>query len=185
MTVRYKLDDRSSRFVVKVRATGLLAAFGHNPTIAFRKFSGWLAFDPAHPQNASFEITVPADSLEVTDDISTKDRQEMERQMRAEVLEVRSYPEIRFESREISAKQESDCFYHLEIVGDLSLHGVTKSKQIAARLRVRDDEIRLTGSFTLLQSDYRIKRVTALAGALKVNDELTFEFEILAFKEQS
>jgi len=30
----------------------------------------------------------------------------------------------------------------------------------------------------VLQSDYKIKRVTALAGALKVKDELTFEFEM-------
>jgi len=41
------------------------------------------------------------------------------------------------------------------------------------------------GGFTLLQSDYRIRRVTALAGALKVKDELSFEFEITGAKEES
>ena len=185
MSAKYKLDARSSRFVAKVRATGILASFGHNPTIAIRRFSGWLDFDPDRPQNASFQMTVPADSLEVTDDISTKDRHEMERQMRESVLETRRYAEVRFDSREVSAEKLSDNLYQLRITGDLSLHGATRQKQIEARLRMRDDEFRLTGSFTLLQSDYKITRVTALAGALKVNDELTFEFEIAGIKELS
>jgi hypothetical protein len=37
----------------------------------------------------------------------------------------------------------------------------------------------------LLQSDYKIKRVTALAGALKVKDELSFEFEITGVQAES
>jgi polyisoprenoid-binding protein YceI len=185
MAARYTLLDRSSRFVVKVRATGVLAAFGHNPTIAFRRFSGWLDFDPAQPRNAAVQISVPADSLEVVDDISTKDRHEIERQMREEVLEARVYPEAHFESREISAERESDHFFQLGIAGDLSLHGMIRRKQIGARLKLRDDEIRLTGTFTLLQSDYRIKRVTALAGALTVKDELSLDFELAGVRERS
>lgn len=185
MTAKYNLDARSSRFVVKVRATGVLAAFGHNPTIAFRRFSGWLEFDPDRPQDASFQMTVPANSCEVTDDISSKDRHEMERQMREEVLEIKRYPEIRFQSRAISAERLADHFYQSRIAGELSLHGVTRLIELAARLKVRDDEIRLAGGFTLLQSDYRITRVKALAGALRVKDELEFEFEIAGIKEQA
>jgi polyisoprenoid-binding protein YceI len=182
---KYMLDARSSRFVVKVRAAGVLASFGHNPTIAFTRFTGWLEFDPSHPESGSFQMTVPADSLQVIDDISNKDRLEIERQMRDEVLEARKYPQIQFESREISSRKESDIFYQLQITGDLSLHGVTSQKQIEARLRLRDDEIRLSGGFRLLQSEFRIKPVTALAGALRVQDELTFEFEITGVKDES
>ncbi len=165
MSVKYTLDARQSRFVVKVRATGLLASLGHNPTIAIRRFSGWLDFDPEHTQNGSFQMIVPADSLEVMDDISRKDRQEIERQMQAEVLETRGFAEIRFQSHEISAENEGDNLFQLHFGGDLSLHGVTKHTHIDAHLRVRTDLVRITGGFTLLQSDYKIKRVTALAGA--------------------
>jgi polyisoprenoid-binding protein YceI len=185
MSVKYKLDANSSRFVVKVRAAGALASFGHNPTIALTRFSGWLEFDSSHPENGSFQMSIPADSLQVIDDISNKDRQEIERQTRNDVLETPSYPQIQFESREILSEKESDIFYQLQIAGDLSLHGVTRRQQIGARLRLRDDEIRLSGGFRLLQSEFRIKRVTALAGALRVQDEVTFEFEITGFKEES
>jgi polyisoprenoid-binding protein YceI len=73
--------------------------------------------------------------------------------------------------------------YRLQINGDLSLHGVIKSHGIEAQAKLRDGEIRLTGSFTLRQSDYKIKPVTALAGALKVKDELQFSFEIFGEQE--
>ncbi len=185
MSVNYNLDARQSRFVVKVRATGLLGSLGHNPTIAIRRFSGWLNLDPVESASGSFQMIVAADSLEVMDDITKKDRQEIERQVQAEVLETRHFPEIRFESREISAEKEGDDLFQLQIAGDLSLHGVTRNKRIDTRLRVRADLVRVTGSFTLLQSDYKIKRVTALAGALTVKDELAFEFEITGVKEES
>jgi hypothetical protein len=37
-TVRYVFDPSVSRFTVQAFATGLLCAFGHNPTIAIRDF---------------------------------------------------------------------------------------------------------------------------------------------------
>ena len=43
-------------------------------------------------------IQIRADSLEVTDDIRSKDRREMESTMKQKVLESAKYPEIVFES---------------------------------------------------------------------------------------
>ncbi len=48
---------------------------GHSPTIAIRDFTGEVNFDPAAPEQASLRMQIRADSLEVTDDISGKDRQ--------------------------------------------------------------------------------------------------------------
>ena len=45
-TVRYVIDSKSSKFVVKVFATGLLSAFGHDPKIAIREFQGNASFSP-------------------------------------------------------------------------------------------------------------------------------------------
>ncbi len=79
-------------------ASGMLSALGHNPTIAIRDFSGEANFDPAAPEQASLRIQIRADSLEVTDDISSKDRREMESTMNEKVLESAKYPTITFES---------------------------------------------------------------------------------------
>ena len=42
--------------------------------------------------------------------------------------------------------------------------------------------VRLTGESTLRLSDYRIRPVTALAGAIRLNDELRLVFDLVAWK---
>lgn len=185
MSTQYSLDKRRSRFTVKVRASGVLSGLGHNPTVAIRDFSGHLEFDAAKPEASSFEMTIKAASLEVTDDIKKKDKKEIEQQMHDDVLEVGTHPEITFKSSEVSAEEAGDNTYRLQITGDLSLHGVTKQQRIDANAKVRDDEMALVGDFKLNQSDFKIKRVSALAGALKVKDELQFSFELKGYREDS
>ena len=92
---RYELDKRASKFLVRV-CRGMLSKLGHNPTIAIRDFSGEVNFDPAAPGRASLRMEIRADSLEVTDEISGKDRKEMESMMNQKVLESSKFPAITF-----------------------------------------------------------------------------------------
>jgi len=183
MSTQYRLEKKRSRFTVKAFASGVLAGFGHNPTIAIRDFSGTLDFNADDPGQSSFEMTVQAASLEVADDIKKKDKLEIEELMRDKVLEVGAHPSITFKSTSISAEAAGDNAYRLQITGDLSLHGVTKSLRVDAQAKVRADEVGLTGDFTLNQSDFKIERVSALAGALKVKDQLQFSFDIKGYKD--
>ena len=101
----YLIDKSASRFTVRAFASGMLSAMGHNPSIAIRDFTGEANLDPAAPGQASLRIQIRADSLEVTDDIGSKDRREMESTMKQKVLESSKYPEIVFESTAASADQ--------------------------------------------------------------------------------
>ena len=97
-TVRYATDTQKSTFAVQVFATGLLSAFGHNPNIAVRDFSGDVQFSPGESiEKARLSVSIRADSLECVDDIPEKDRQDIHRRMRDEVLEADRYPEIVYE----------------------------------------------------------------------------------------
>jgi polyisoprenoid-binding protein YceI len=180
---RYVFDSTASRFTVQVSASGLLASLGHNPTIFIRDFDGAIAFDDESLQASELEITIRAQSLEPGGNLPRKDRQEIESGMRNDVLEVARYPEITYHGTAITTTKIENHTNRLQIVGDLSLHGVTQSHRLEAQARLRDDEIRLTGRFALRQSEYKIKPVTALAGALKVKDELQFAFEIFGERE--
>ncbi len=95
----YLLDKSASRFTVRVFAGGMLSALGHSPTLAIRDFDGEAGFDPAVPSQASLRIKIRADSLEVTDDISSKDRREMESTMNAEGARNREISGDRFRKR--------------------------------------------------------------------------------------
>ena len=176
--VRYAIDTRISRFTVQAFATGVLSVFGHNPKIAIREFAGEAQFTPGNFEDATLRITVKAASLGVADDISDKDRREMERQMQEEVLESSQYPEIVYECSRVSASDG-----RVDLHGGLTLHGITRSETIPARVALTGDTLRAFGEFTLRQTDYEIKLVSALGGALKVKDELKFAFDVVARKQ--
>ena len=133
-------------------------------------------------EQSSLHFVVPTDSLTVADNISDKDRREMESEMRERVLEVSQYPQIVYEAPRVSVKG-TDGQSNITLLGHLTLHGVTRSLSVPARIAITGDLLRAFGEFSLRQSDYNMKLVSAMGGALKVKDELKFSFDIVARKD--
>jgi polyisoprenoid-binding protein YceI len=181
--VGYKVDPGVSRFTVKAFATGLLSAFGHSPTLAIRQLSGRIMFAPETPAECSVELTIQAGSLTVQDDVSSKDRREIERVMNEEILESARYPEIRFESADVELTPLGETRYAARIKGRLTLHGVTRDQVLGGTVTLLGDMARVSGECSVLQSHYGIKLVNVAAGAIKVKDELKAAFELVARKE--
>jgi polyisoprenoid-binding protein YceI len=180
----YLIDESVSRFTVRAFASGMLSALGHNPTIAIRDFTGEAGFDPAAPGQALLRIQVRADSLEVTNDISSKDRTEIESMMNQKVLESLKYPTIVFESAEGSANQLGEGRYRIVMSGNLSLHGVTRRLPLTAQVILTGAMLRASGEFSILQSHYGIPLVSVAGGTLKLKDELKFTFDIVARQKE-
>ena len=179
----YVIDPMISRFTVKATATGLLSAFGHSPTIQIRDFKGEIEFNPQAIEQSSLRLVVRADSLTVADNISDKDRREMEGQMRDQVLETSKYGEIVYATTQVSVENPTNGSNDVMLIGRLSLHGVIRPLRIPARLALTGDLLRAFGEFSVRQSDYNIKPVTAMGGGLKVKDEVKFNFDIGARKQ--
>jgi polyisoprenoid-binding protein YceI len=178
--VRYRVDPSQSRFTVQAFAEGLLSAFGHNPLIAVCGFGGQVQFIPGTLESASVLILVRADSLTVVDAGSEKDRAEIERVMREEVLEAERYPEIAFIRKDVMANRLSENVFQVRFNGNLSLHGVTRPLPIDARVTLNESGLRANGEVTLRQTDYNIKLVSALGGTLRVKDDVKVSFDIAA-----
>jgi polyisoprenoid-binding protein YceI len=174
----YVIEAGISRFTVRGFAGGLLSGLGHNPVVAIRDFTGDAHWDPEEPQKASLRLRIRAASLAVQNDISDKDRREMERVMREEVLETDRYPEIVFESTSASPTSSG----RIEIDGNLTLHGLTRPERLSSQLAVTGDMLRAFGDFSIRQTDYHIKLASVAGGALKLKDELKFTFDIVARK---
>lgn len=182
--IRYAIDSKVSRFTVRVFASGVLSAFGHSPTIAIRDFAGEAQFTPDRLGSASLHVTVKAASLGVTDDISDKDRREIEREMRESVLESAKYPEVVYDCSRVSMNNSGNGQNSVTLHGNLTLHGVTHDLMIPVRVALTGDMLRGFGEFSLRQSDYNIKLVSAIGGGLKVKDEVKFSFDIVARKQE-
>jgi polyisoprenoid-binding protein YceI len=180
----YAIDAAASQFTVRVFSGGLLSAFGHSPTIAIRDFSGEAQVNSEDLEQSTLKITIQAASLTVKDDISDKDRHEMERTMHEEVIETAAHPEIVYECSNVASATGADGQYSVIFNGDLTLHGVTRSQPVSARVTLNGDSLRAFGNFSLLQTDYHLKLASVAGGALKVKDELKFSFNILARKKE-
>ena len=177
----YRLDPAASTFTVQAFAQGLFSAFGHDPVIGVKDFQGEASFVPGTFENASLKLTVNANALVVVSDIKEKDRNDIERTMRADVLETAKYPEIVFESNNISLSRIRENNYRARVIGDLTLHGVThKSIWINGEVTFSAGELRVQGALPLKQSDYKIHLVSVVGGTLKIKNEVKCSFNIVA-----
>jgi polyisoprenoid-binding protein YceI len=181
--VRYLIDGRNSTFTVRAFATGLLSPLGHNPTIAIPDLEGEIVFNREAMEQSSLRIVIHAASLTVTDDIREKDREEINRAMQQDVLESDSYPDIVYECSRLTASKVGEGQYWGALNGELTLHGVKRSQPVPVRISVNGDLLRATGDFSVRQSDYEIRPVSAAGGTIKLKDELKLSFDISAHKQ--
>jgi len=182
--VRYRLVPAQSTFTVQAFAEGLLSAFGHDPVLAIKDFSGEVQFVPGSFEAASVKMTVKADSIALSTEVKEKDRIEMEQTMREQVLEIAKYPEIVFVSSNISVTKLAEGRYRARVIGDLTFHGATqKNLWITPEVTVTGESLSAKGMFSLKQTDFGIKPFSAAAGTIKLKNELKFSFDIAAEKE--
>ncbi len=184
-TTVYVLDPGLSRFTAKAFAAGLLASMGHNPSFAIRQFTGEAKFAADAPEQASVRIVVQSRSLELSDEVSEKDRREIERTMCNDVLETSRFPEMVFEASKPSLSKGGEGFYWANINGKLTLHGVTQPQQVSAQVTINDSQLRANGELTVRQSSFGIKLVSVAGGTLKVKDDVKLTFDLVARKKGS
>ena len=181
--IRYLIDAGKSTFTVRAFATGLLSALGHSPTIAIPDFEGEVSLNPDAIEQSSLRMVIHSASLTVVDDIREKDRKEINRTMHHEVLEDDSFSEIVYECSRVSASRIAEGQYLASLNGELTLHGVTRDQPVSARVWLNGDMLRATGDFSVRQSDYEIRPVSAVGGTIKLKDELKLTFDISARKK--
>jgi polyisoprenoid-binding protein YceI len=81
----------------------------------FSKISGTVKYDPENPQNSGVEATIDASS------INTREPQRDTHLKSADFLDVEKFPAITFRSKQIEPRADGG-----KIIGDLTLHGVTR-----------------------------------------------------------
>jgi polyisoprenoid-binding protein YceI len=181
--VKYLIDTAASRFSVQAFATGMLSSFGHNPIIGIRDFDGQVEFVPETYEQASMRLTLRTTTLEVLDEMKSSDRQKLEQSMNEEVLDVVHFPTAVYESKKITVQKVSGDLLAAHVMGQLSFHGVTQGQSLDARVTDMGAMLRMSGEFSLRQSDYGIKPVSFAGGTLRLKDELKFQFEFVARRQ--
>ena len=182
-TVTYNLDASQSKFMAHANRSGLLWFKGHSHHLAASEFTGEVQLTPDTITPASLHLVVKAASLHETGaDFTDQQKQIINKELKDIVFHPDQYPDITFQSTNVTAKNSGAGRYEVKIDGDLTLHGVTKRITIPAVVTLQGDTMRAVGGFSIDRDDFKVKATSAFHGLVRVDDDVKFEFDIVGRK---
>ncbi|MFN0102461.1 MAG: YceI family protein [Bryobacteraceae bacterium] len=148
-----------------VEKTGLMSGKKH--LLAWEKFDGKLSVSPAR-----VEFFVEAGSVRVLDDwIGDGKKEDVRKEtVGKNVLDVDKFMQIRF----ISTGVSGDTGASFQVMGDLTVRGITKPVTLA----VKRNGISYEGETKFAMSGFGIKPPKAALGAIGTKDEMTIRFVV-------
>lgn len=182
-TVTYTLDPNQSKFMAHAKPSGLLWFNGHGHHLAASDFSGQVEVTPDTITPASLRLVVKAASLHETGaDFTEPQKQIINKELREIVFHPDQYPDITFQSTNVTAKSSGAGRYDVKIDGNLTLHGVTKRATIPAVVTLSGNDLRAVGEFSIDRDDFGVKATSAFHGMVRVSNKVKFEFDIVGHR---
>jgi polyisoprenoid-binding protein YceI len=112
----------------------------------------------------AFEVVIPTASLASPKDGIDKNMHK--------ALKAAEHPEIRFRLRSLDASAGT-------AVGRLTIAGVEKDVTLNVQVKRQDAGLAVSGTTTLLMTDYGVTPPKAMLGMLKTNPKVTITFELV------
>jgi len=179
-TVTYNLDASQSKFMAHANRSGLAWFKGHSHHLAASDFSGQVQLTPDTITPASLRLVVKAASLHETGaDFTDQQKQIINKELKDIVLLPDKYPDITFQSANVTAKNSGAGRYEVKLDGNLTLNGTTKRVTIPAVVTLQGDTLRAVGEFSINRDDYKVKATSAFHGLVRVDNDIKFEFDIV------
>jgi len=162
------IDTARSAITIHVGKAGLLSAAGHEHWIEAPISTGSIRESTA----PHVEFKVESSKMMVKPDpkVDAKTQATIQKDMEEMTIETRKYPEITFQSSRVEASGNGQW----NVLGNLSLHGVTKPVSVM----VKRSGGAYTGHTTLKQTDFEIKPISVGGGTIKVKNEIEIDFQI-------
>lgn len=190
-TTTYRVVAGESDLRVLVFRAGALGRLGHNHVITSNGVTGTVLVGES-PANSSIDLTLAVDSLAVDDPEAraeagsvfegTVDREDIEgtreNMMSDKLLHAAEYNEVRIVSSGISG-EFSDMTVHAQI----TIKGAQHEVELPVSAVMYDDRIVATGRTDISHSELGLSPFKAAFGALRVAEEMTFRYRIVAVRE--
>jgi polyisoprenoid-binding protein YceI len=162
----YKVDPVHASLVFRARHMNIGVVYGR-----FNALAGQFTLDDADPSKSSFDFEVQAGSVD------TGNEKRDAHLKSPDFLNAKQYPTIRFKSTAVRKSAQANT---LDVTGDLTLHGVTKSITVPVEVLGKGEfppktpRAAVETVFTIKMSDYDVKGIPGMPGA--VGDELRLIF---------
>jgi polyisoprenoid-binding protein YceI len=169
----YKIDPVHSSISFRVRH------FFSFVNGSFRKFEGTIKVNHDHPEKSSVTATIDAASITTQNDKRDEDLRS------ADFFDVAKYPTITFKSKSVKQTGADSG----DIIGDLTMHGVTKEITLHAKFLGKGTGLggkpisgwQVTPE-PIKRSDYGLTWSKAVEGTAVVGEEVTVSIDIEADK---
>ncbi len=186
----YRLAPEQSRLHILVYRGGSMAQLGHNHVISSSTLSGYVWLNAAL-EHSGFSITMPVNDLIVDDpqarleegtdfsaNVTDAARAGTKANMlKPEQLDGEHYPAIRLRSMSISGTRDQP-----QLQVQITIRDQTRETDVPVQLATIENTLRVTGEFTVRQTDFGITPYSVALGALLVQDQLTIKFELVALR---
>ena len=176
----FNVEPGQSRALIDVGKSGAFSFAGHTHEVEAPVASGIVHLDTDDPSHNNVRLEFNAAAMRVTgkgeppDDVP-KVQQIM---LSEQVLDVRRYPAITFESTSVTAKGSAAAL-ELSVAGRLTIRGKTQAVTAPVAVKLAGDRLTATGKFVVKQTDYGITPIS-VGGVVKVKNELNITFTIAA-----
>src|SRR5215471_1661393 len=160
--------------------TGAFSFAGHTHEVEAPLTDGTVHFDPDDTSKSTLHLEFNAAGMKVTgkSDPPADVPKVTEAMLGEQVLNVKQYPSITFDSTAVSGRGSASAL-DLQITGNLTIRGTTKPARAATSVKIEGDTLTATGKFAIKQTDFGIKPIS-VGGMVKVKDELAITFTIVA-----
>ncbi len=171
----WNIDPTHSEITFSVRHMMVSKVTG-----TFNVFKGTMEIDEANPANSA------VDAEAETSSIHTRDERRDGHLRSADFFEAEKYPTITFKSTKVESKGDNEY----KVIGDLTMHGVTKEVEFNAEYSgqlAKDpfgmQRAGLTAMTTLSRKDFGLNWNQALeTGGMVVSDAVKIEISLEAVK---
>ena len=170
----WTLDSSNGALLVLTGVTGRAAKMGHRLTIAMESWRATAQWKGGQP--ASAELVVNVDSLAVLKGEGgltplAGPEKGVARSNALKSLDAKKFPTVRFVAGDITKTPDG-----FRLAGSVQIHGVTRPQVVDLVFEDRGDSWALSAQVPVTQTDFGIKPISLLMGAMKTVDEVTISF---------
>ncbi|MGA7121579.1 MAG: YceI family protein [Polyangiaceae bacterium] len=166
----YNVDNAHSDIAFSVRHMVFAKVRGH-----FTKWSAQVSFDANDPSKSMLDVSIDVASID------TREAQRDTHLKSADFLDAEKYPKITYKSRRVEAAGDK----RYKVIGDLTVHGVTRETSLDAEELGRgkdpwgNDRIIFSAKGSINRTDFGLKwNQTLETGGLLVGDKVDFEIDV-------
>jgi len=173
----YRLGPQAGALLLKTGRTGLGRRAGHDLTIEATRWQADAVVNTADSGQSSVTLTIEVDSLKVREGtgglkaLTHADRADIKTTICEKILLTAEHPGITFTSSQVTGTPDA-----FQISGDLTIMGQARPVTVFGAVEAG----RIRGHATVTQSRWGIKPYSAFAGALRLADDVTVEFDLAA-----